>query len=144
MRLECAKQVYYVEGVLVRCDHVTELTTAHACCMLNCTRIQLDSGEEHPLLFCSPRQSTVRPYKPSEVHDQGVSWNSSGGKGLRVLAGHLQVLHKYASAMDMTALVAEVVRLGMPPTQAVDASCLACHMLMLAAGIWTVPSLTDS
>ena len=62
VRLEGAKQVYHIGGVLVRCDHVTELTTAHACCMLNRTRIQLDSGEEHPLLFCSPRQSTVRPY----------------------------------------------------------------------------------
>ena len=144
VRLEGAKQVYYVGGVLVRCDHVTVLTTAHACCMLDCTRRQLDSDEEHPLLFCSPWQSTVRPYKPSDVHDQGVSWNSSGGKGLRVLAGQLQVLHTYASAMDMTAMVAEVVRTGMLPTQAVVASCLACHVLMLTAGVWTVLSLTDS
>lgn len=73
-----------------------------------------------------------------------MSWNSSGGKGLRVLAGQLQVLHTYASAMDMTAMVAEVVRTGMLPPQAVVASCLACHVLMLAAGVWTVLSLTDS
>lgn len=73
-----------------------------------------------------------------------MSWNSSGGEELRVLAGHLQVLHTYASAMDMTAMVAEVVRTGMLPTQAVVANCLACHMLMLAAGVGTVLSLTDS